>query len=132
MLLRHFFIFFKKVGQRYSIRYRHLRSQMRNHTHNVMFFGSEMKRPVPPFGKAGNFSLELGKQPAERNTSPCKNTQVSVHGKYVLVVFQGAYTSYGNRFLTNSGKPFADLILPKEDKHLFFYHPWFQKLLVKV
>ena len=47
-----------------------------------------------------------------------------MHRQDILVIMKRHRCPYGNRFLSDTTKPFADLVLPQQNKHFLFNHPW--------
>src|SRR3954464_1755166 len=83
----HFFIFFQPVSKRNAVGYAHLRSEVRNHSHNVIVLCSEVKRTISAFCKSTRFSLPLGKQSMKGDIPGSKYTQVTMHGENILIGF---------------------------------------------
>src|SRR6187549_2884512 len=95
----------------------------------MMLIGSEVKRPVPTLCVTHHRSLPLRKQSVKRHVAGCENTQVAVHRQNVLIFFQCFGDTYRNGLLTNTTKPFADLILSQQNEHLLLNHPGLENSL---
>src|SRR5688572_25411103 len=108
-----FFFLFQFAGQCNSNGHAILGSQVRDHSYNMMFVRTKMERSISAFCIAHQRALPLSKQSFKRHFSACKDAQIPMHRQNVFILVQGLRYSHSNGFLSNSTKPFTDLILPK-------------------
>src|SRR5215213_8758679 len=105
--------------KRHTICNGQLRTKVGDHSTNMMFMATEMKTSFAAFAISFSTALPLHKQFAQRHVARGKYSKVAMQRHYPFVLLQCHGSAYGNSFLTNAAKPFADATLPQQYQHLF-------------
>ena len=108
---RHFGLFLQQIGQGNATGHGQLRSEVRNHTHNVVLVGTKVEAAVPALSKAQALTLPLRKQAPQRHLAPREHAQVAVQRQNVLIRFQCQRATHRNGLLSDARKPLTHLAL---------------------
>src|SRR5690606_8152247 len=119
------------VSQRHACGHAVLWAEVRDHSDDVMIVRTKMEGAIPSLGKSAVGSLPLCKEAVEWNIADGEHTQITVHGKDILVRFECGRYAYRDGFLPYAAKPFANSILAQQDQHFLFDHPGAKQLLVQ-
>src|SRR5690349_20151590 len=111
------------MGQGNTICNSKLRSQVRDHTTNMMLPVSKMKTSFTAFTVSILRSLPLFEKFMQWHITHRKYAKVPVQRHDPFIGMQRHCCTYRNSFLSNTTKPFGNSSLPQQDQHFFFNQP---------
>src|SRR5690606_9095497 len=96
-----------------------------------MLVSTKVKRAVSSLCESTGCTLPLCEKAFQWHVADGKYTEVSVHGEDVFVRLKSGGYPHSDGFLSDTAEPFADLVLAKQDQHLFLDHPGTEQLLIQ-